>query len=186
MSKKILYDKKTWLSITLICLSFSILSVFLPVITYKHPDGMKQNFNVFGFMQPEALDNILHKYTGKATLNIGEEQIPIFAVIAILAIVAAFAGVITMSAQRPNRWQFVLALVGLIGTLLPAVLLYVLVISSINHFPGIFILGAYPIITPIAMGICIYMVTRKHKLTQEEMAADRIAAQFIRTMGDLE
>ena len=185
MDKRILFNRKLWLSITLVCLIFSIISLFFPILTYIYPTGKSQSFNIFKFLKPDELGKVLSQYTGSFALAIEKQDIPFFAAIALFSIVAAFAGVITMSAQRPNFWQFVMAMTGLIGTLIPSVLLFIVVISSINYFPGNFKFGAYPIITPFAMGICMYMVTRKHKLTQEEIQAEKIAAQYLYTMGDL-
>lgn len=185
MDKRIILNKKLWLSITLVCLLFSVISLFLPVLTYIYPTGNSQAFNLFKFLNPDELGKVLSQYTGSFALAIEKQDIPVLATIAVLAIVAAFAGVITMSAQRPNHWQFVMAMAGLIGTLIPSVLLFIVVISSINYFPGSFKFGTYPVITPVAMSICIYMVTCKHKLTQEEIQAEKIAEQYLHSMGDL-
>lgn len=185
MEKRILMNRKLWLSITLVCLGFSIISLLFPILTYIHPTGKTQVFNIFGFLRPDELGKVLSQYTGSVALSIEQQDIPFFAVIAVLSIVAAFAGVITMSVQRPRFWQFIMAMTGLIGTLIPSVLLFIVVISSINYFPGNFKFGSYPIITPFTMSLCIYMVTRKHKLTQVEIQAEKIAAQYLHTMGDL-
>ncbi len=179
-------NRKLWLSVTLVCLLFSVGSLFLPILTYVYPNGSVQAFNLFRFLDPAELGRVLSQYTGTVALAIEEGDIPFFAVAALLAIVAAFAGVITMSAQRPNTWQFVMAMFGLIGTLIPSVLLFVVVLSSYNYFPGTFQFGAYPVVTPLSMGICMYMVTRKHRLTKEEIRAEELAAQYLRAPGDLE
>lgn len=186
MDKRILFNKKMWLAITLVCLFFSVISLIFPVLTYVYPSGRSQSFNDFKFLNPEELGNILSQYTGSFALAIEEQDIPVFATIAVFSIVAAFIGVITMSTQRPNFWQFVLTMAGLIGTLIPSVLLFIVVVSSINYFPGSFKFGAYPVLTPISMGICIYMVTRKRKLTKEEIEAEKKAAQHFCALGDLE
>lgn len=186
MDKSFLFNKKTWLTITLMCLFLSVISLVFPILTYVYPSGRSQPFNLFKFLNPEELGDVLSQYTGSFALAIEEQDIPVFATIGVLSIVAAFVGVITLSIQRPNLWQFVLAMAGLIGTLIPSVLLFVVVISSIDYFPGSFKFGAYPVVTPISMGICIYMVTRKRKLTQEEIEAEKKAARYLRSLGDLE
>lgn len=186
MDKRILFNKKMWLTITLVCLFFSVISLVFPVLTYVYPSGRSQSFNLFKFLNPEELGNVLSQYTGSFALAIEEQDIPLFGTIAVFSIVAAFIGVITMSTQRPNFWQFVLTLAGLIGTLIPSILLFIVVISSINYFPGNFKFGAYPIITPVSMSICIYMVTYKHKLTQEEIQAEKAAEKYLHSMGDLQ
>lgn len=186
MDKRFLFDKKMWLTVTLMCLFFSVVSLVFPVLTYVHPSGKSQVFNLFKFLNPKELGYILNQYTGSFALAIEEQDIPVFATVAVLSIVAAFVGVITMSTQRPNFWQFILTMAGLIGTLIPSVLLFIVVISSIDYFPGSFKFGAYPVITPVSMGICIHMVTRKRKLTREEIEAEGNATQYLHTLGDLE
>ena len=105
-----------WLLPVLTCIIASVASVFLPVLTYIYPNGKKVSFNLFGFTGPSKdLLDILASYYGPYEMYIDKIWITILAVLAVLAIVAAFIGVITMSLQRPNTWQFVLALVGIIA-----------------------------------------------------------------------
>lgn len=177
--------RSTWLGITLSCLSLSILSMFLPVLTYVQPDGTEQAFNIVRVMQQDELAQILGQYTGSFVLEIDKSVLSLLAVIALLAVAAAFAGVITMSAQRPNNSQFVLAVVGLVGTMIPSILIFAAVILSKSYFPGSFHFGAYPVITPITMGICIYMVGRKHRYTKAELEAQRRAAEQLHALTEL-
>ena len=46
-------------------------------------------------------------------------------------------------------------------------------------------LGAYILITPLAMIIACMVVTQRHKLTEEERAIQKQAEMFIRPAGDL-
>ena len=177
--------RSTWLMLTLMCLVLSVASMFVPVLTYPFQNGNSIAFNVLNFLEPKELFQILADYTGSFVVEFQENLVTFLAVIAIMAIIAAFLGVITMSVQRPNYWQFILAIVGLIGTLIPSLLIYLAVILSIRYFPGTFTLGVYPIITPVAMGVCIFMVTRKHKRTQAQIEAEKRAAQYWHTGGDL-
>lgn len=176
----------TWLLPVLIMLVASVASMFLPVLTYAYPTGDLERFNVISFVQPpDSLMWILGDYSGSFVIDVNETVIVIAAIVAVLAIIAAFTGVITMSLQRQNTWQFVLALVGIIGTALPSVLIFLAVLLSKNYFPGTFRLGVYPIITPIAMVLCMITVTRKHKRTQAELQAMEKAKGLIRPGGDL-
>lgn len=174
-----------WLLPVLTCITASVASIFLPVLTYKYPNGQSVSFNIFGFVEPVKLSRILSTYYGSFVVNIDQTVVTILAVAAVLAIIAAFTGVITMSMQRPNTWQFVLALVGIIGTAIPSVLVFLAVILSKNYFPGTFSCGVYPIITPIAMVMCMITVTKKHKRTQAELRAAEKAKGLIRPGGDL-
>ena len=175
-----------WLLPVLTCIVASITSVFLPVLTYIYPNGRKVAFNLFGFTEPsQDLLDILASYNGPYEMYIPEIWLTILAVLAVLAIIAAFVGVITMSLQRPNTWQFVLALVGIIGTAIPAIIVIIAAPVSQQFLPGIFRFGVYPIITPIAMVMCMITVTKKHKRTQAELRAAEKAKGLIRPGGDL-
>lgn len=174
-----------WLLPVLTCLVASVASIFLPVLSYKYPNGQSVGFNVFGFIEPVELSEILRTYTGPFEMAIDQVVATILAIAAVFAIIAAFIGVITMSLQRPNTWQFVLALIGIIGTAIPSVLVFLAVILSKNFFPGTFSFGVYPIITPIAMVLCMITVTKKHQKTQAELRAAEKAKGLIRRGGDL-
>lgn len=174
-----------WLLPVLTCLVASVVSVFLPILTYEYPNGHSSSFNLFGFLNPDEFSDILLTYSGDFSLDIDPVVAAILAVAAVLSIIAAFTGVITMSRQRPNTWQFVLALMGIIGTAIPSLLIFLAVILSNNYFPGTFRFGVYPIITPIAMVLCMITVTRKHRKTQAELRAAEQAKGLIRRGGDL-
>lgn len=173
-----------WLLPVLICLIASVASVFLPVLTYEHPTGEEVSLNIFSFIEPVELSEILSTYSG-TFVKVDSIVAVILAIAAVLAIVAAFVGVVTMSLQHPNTWQFVLALIGIIGTAIPSVLVFLVVILSKNYFPGNFRFGVYPVITPIAMVLCMITVTKKHKKTQAEIRAAEKAKGLIRRGGDL-
>lgn len=175
-----------WLLPVLTCIIASVASVFLPVLTYIYPNGQKVSFNLFSFTEPSKdLLDILASYNGPYEMYIDKIWLTILAVLAVLAIVAAFIGVITMSLQRPNTWQFVLALVGIIGTAIPAIIVIIAAPVSQQYLPGTFQFGVYPIITPIAMVMCMITVTKKHKRTQAELRAAEKAKGLIRPGGDL-
>ena len=90
-----------------------------------------------------------------------------------------------MSRQRPNKGSFVLSLVGIIGTAIPSIIVMIAAPVSRQYLPGFFQVGVYPIITPIAMALCIVTVTRKHKKTQAEIQAAEKAKGLLRPGGDL-
>ena len=175
-----------WLLPVLTCIVASVASVFLPVLTYIYPNGQTVAFNLFSFTEPsQDLLDILASYNGPYEMYIDKIWLTILAVLAVLAIIAAFIGVITMSLQRPNTWQFVLALVGIIGTAIPAIIVIIAAPVSQQFLPGTFQFGVYPIITPIAMVMCMITVTKKHKRTQAELRAAEKAKGLIRPGGDL-
>lgn len=175
-----------WLLPVLTCIVASVASVFLPVLTYIYPNGRKAEFNLIDFTeQSQELLDILASYSGPFDMYIDKIWLTILSVLAVLSIIAAFVGVITMSLQRPNTWQFVLALVGIIGTAIPAIIVMIAAPISQQYLPGIFRFGVYPIITPIAMVLCMITVTQKHKRTQAELRAAEKAKGLIYPGGDL-
>lgn len=175
-----------WLMPVLTCLIVSILSLFLPVLTYLYPNGKKTSFNILSFIQKsDEFVQILYSYNGPFQIKVGTVWLVILAVLAALAIVAAFVGVVTMSRQRPNKGSFVLSLVGIIGTAIPSIIVMIAAPVSRQYLPGFFQVGVYPIITPIAMALCIVTVTRKHKKTQAEIQAAEKAKGLLRPGGDL-
>ncbi|MBQ8381905.1 MAG: hypothetical protein IJX47_01735 [Clostridia bacterium] len=169
------------------CLVLSVASLFLPILTYQFPfSDEKLSFNIISFAEPAPeLTEVLATYTGPMHLHIDAVVSTILAAVAALAIVAAFVGVITMSMQRHNTWQFILALVGIIGTMIPSILIIAAVILSGQYFPGDFRLGAYPIITPITMILCLITVTGLHRRSRAEREAMKAAEGLIRRGGNL-
>lgn len=179
-------NRLRWLLPALICVAASVASLFLPVLTYLYPKGRRESFNVLSFAEPSReLTDILSDYSGPFRIEVDKSWSTVLAVLAVLAILAAFIGVITMSRQRPNTWQFVLALVGIIGTAIPALLVIVAAPISQRYLPGTFRFGLYPIITPIAMIVCLIMVTHRHRVVRKEMRAAEKARGLIFRGGDL-
>ncbi len=187
-------DNVKWLMPVLACIVASVLSLFLPVLVYETdcpcchrcPGTYSASFNIISFAaQSLELQDILADYSGPLHMNIDRVWLTLLAILAVLAIVAALVGVCTMSLQRPNKWQFIMALGGIIGTAIPAFIVLLAVVLSQEYFPGTFRCGVYPIVTPVAMVMCMLTVTKKHKRTQEEILAAERAKDLIRPGGDL-
>ena len=174
-----------WMLPLLTCLVVSVASLFLPVLRYKYPSGHITNLNILDFIKPEELNGILNTYSGALVIEIPRVVVTILAVCAALSIIVAFAGVITMSRQRPNTWQFIMTLAGMVGTAVPSVLILLAVVLSVSFFPGSFRPGVYSIVTPVTMALCMVTVTKKHKKTQAELRAEERAKGLIRPGGDL-
>ena len=177
-----------WLLPTLACLLLSVATLFLPILTYVYPGGEKALFNLLAFAAPsEDLVDILATYTGPYSMDISERVLTVLAALAVLAILAAFAGVITMSMQRPNTWQFIMALFGIVGTAIPALIVIVAAPVSRQYFPGTFRFGAYPIVTPIAMIACFLQVNwRRRQVMRWKKSDEAVKSGLIRRGGDLD
>ena len=64
--------RSMWLTLTLMCLVLSVASMFVPVLTYTFGNGTSTAFNVLGFLEPEALFEILADYTGSYVVDVEE------------------------------------------------------------------------------------------------------------------
>ncbi len=174
-----------WLIPVLICLVVSVMTLFLPIFTYTCGDTVIDFDIRFIIEKPHWLRIVLSSYSGPFVMDISPQWAIPLIVMAVGAIIAAFVGVITMSSQRPNTWQFILALVGIVGTMIPSVLVFLMTILSKNYFTGSFSPGVYPILTPITMVLCLITVTRRHKRTRAEFQAIERAKHLMRPAGDL-
>lgn len=177
--------KNLWMHLVLACISFSVISLLLPVLVYTYPNGREIALNAVDIASSQELTAILADYSGPFSMNISPVVATILAFMAVLAIVVAFVGVITMSLQRPNTRQFYLTLAGIIGTAIPSFLIFITVIVSRNYLPGDFRCGIYPLATPVTMFFCMITVTRKHKRSMAVLQAQERAKGLIRPGGDL-
>ena len=59
------------------------------------------------------------------------------------------------------------------------------VILSADYFPGTLSCGLSPIITPIAMAVCIRVVIRRRNKVLEQLSAEMQAQGLIQPAGDL-
>ena len=183
--------KSLWLYISLGAIALSILSLFLPVFSYRaYGSAETVGYNLPRLLNvSRLLDEVFFDYIGETFHNLSDGAVValvvLFAVIGVAAIVLALVGLISMSKQKESAWPFRLALIGLIGTAIPSVALLVLFLVSASDFLGEMYLGAYIIITPLAMILACVTVVSRHRLTREEARLQQEAAAFIRPAGDL-
>lgn len=183
-------NKKTWFNIAIGYVCFSIISLFLPIITYIPADfyiDTKIKFSIVDLIGgSEVVDYLLtDQYYGPVIFRITGTTVAILAVIVILSVICAVVGLITLRAQRPNTWQFVLTIIGLVGTALPSLILIVCVIGFGQYYPGTIGIGIAPIITPIAMILCIAVVIRRKNRVAEELRKEMEQQGMIYRAGDL-
>ena len=70
------------------------------------------------------------------------------------------------------------------GTAVPSLALLVLFIVSQNQYAGNLTLGAYMIVTPIAMVLACLAVTERHRISQADANIRRMAQLCIQPAGD--
>ena len=195
--------KNTWMYISFSALFLSVVSLFLPIITYKNSNGKTYSYNVFRlFRGSDFIRNVLSDDNGAFMRNgknpilkyftslTAEDFLPSFLTIlitavAVLAIVISIIGIFSMSKQYESNWPFTLTLIGLIGTAIPAVVLLIIYLISKKYFNEAISVGAYVFITPLAMIAAIITVTNRHRLSLQERRIQEEARRYLIPAGDL-
>ena len=161
----------------------SVISMFLSVVSYTPPGAEKTKYALQDLIGgTEFYEEVLSEYTGPLTLKIGTWALTLLCIVAVVSVLAAAAGVILLSRQKPTRWPYIMTLIGMIGTAIPSLLIFAAVLLSLRYFPGKIGLGFYPVITPIAMGLCLWIVVSERRRV---MRALRNRSPYIHIAGDL-
>lgn len=185
---------KNWMLISIGALALSLLSLFLPVIRYtaNYADdaGVEYEFNIVKLLDGESfIEQVLGEYRGSFLYGMSETTantiIVLLCAVGVAAIVLSYVGLKSMAKQYESAWPFRLTLAGIICTVIPAAVILVAVLMSGDEFYGTMRVGVYSCITPIAMLISCITVTKRHKLTQEELRIQKAASAYIRPAGDL-
>ena len=160
--------------------------MFAPIIVFVDDYRKQFTYNIIDFLiYKQFAQKVMANYTGEWFRNIEDSRIIVLAIIGIVAILFAVIGIFSMSLQRRNRWPFVMALLGLIGTAIPSLTIIAAVFASKQYFNGTIWCGIYPLLTPVAMIICLITVTWKRKRTIDEIKAAKQAEGLIHPAGDL-
>lgn len=169
--------RKWWLYASVGGMALSLITLFLPIVQYSSISNDHYSYNLISFIADADgfLNQTLVEYTGKFMGNATDAQINalivLISLIGLAALVLSTVGILTLSWQKPNTWPFVLALLGLIFTAIPALSLLIMYALSSRFFMGELSIGAYAIVTPIAMVCAMIAVTYKHRANREERAA---------------
>ena len=183
-------NKKTWFYVAISCVAVSVLSLFLSVVSYTTTGGTsglkKSSYSIIDLIfGTEFRKEVLAQYTGPVLWKMGGATVSILALVAVGALLCAVIGLITLRKQRPNRWNFVLTFIGVVGTAFPSFLIILAVFLSKKYFVGTVSCGISPIITPIAMVICMLAVMRRKNAVAEQARREAEAAGLIWKAGDL-
>lgn len=177
--------ENTWLWIALLWIGISVFSMFIGVVSYTTPDGVKTTYALQDLIGGESFSKeVLYQYTGGFKVRIGTWALTLLCILAVGAILSALLGILIMSKQKPVRWPFVMTVLGVVGTAIPALLILVATVVSASSFPGRIAPGFYPIVTPIAVLLCLFLVIKERKRIAKANAVVRANA-FIRPGGDL-
>lgn len=196
--------KKTWMYIAVAAIVLSVVSLFLPVITYQNSNGNVYSFSLVDIITKgsDFIDYVLMDNDGSFAAKVNtpvlssllymssDETLPklliaIIGIIGVGAIAASALGIRSMSKQYESAWPFRLTITGLILNAIPAVAIIILTLISRNYFTNDIKLGAYVFFTPLAMIAAIITVTNRHRITLEEKQIQEEAKQYLRPAGDL-
>ena len=177
--------KWAWLVTASGTLVISVVSLFLPILTYRTISGTVYRYNLLGLLEGDDFTNtVLAGYTGPVYWRINDMWVTLLTVISVASLVCAIVGLVTLRQQRPNTKQFWLTIIGLIGTCLPAFLVLIAVPLYRDGFPGTLSYGIYPVIAPIATLISVLAVYRRKNKVQEELRKELEAQGKIRKADD--
>ena len=168
-------------------LVISILSAFTTIVGYTNSSGTHRSFSLVDLLSDaEGFGSfVFDEYMGKAYAQYQPWQI--FALIALgtAAIACAFVGLKRLSKQTDNRTSFVLTIIGLVGTMAPSVIIFICIVSLKGNYMGTISCGIYPVMSPVAMVICIFAVTRMRRRNIEYRKKLKEAEGLIFKGGDL-
>lgn len=175
-----------WFYLAIGCVAASLLSMFLPIITYKQ-GNLKFNFNIIDLVGGNSDFDyyVLECYEGPVVWKITSAITSVLAIIAIVALICAIVGIVTLRAQRPNTKQFVITLAGLVGILIPSFVIIIIVLVYGRFYDGTLSLGIAPIIAPIALGTSMGAVVRRKNKVAEELRKELEEKGLIWRAGDL-
>lgn len=175
------------LIVAVLWIAVSVISLFIGVISYEPPGGVRTNYTLLNLLDGNRFTKeVLCEYTGSFRISIGTWTLTLLSVLAITAILAALIGVIVLSKQRPTRWPYIMTILGCVGTAIPSILIFAAVMLSRSYFPGNIRCGFYPIVTPIAMAICLWLVVQERRRKRKAKIDLSNAADLLRPGGDLE
>lgn len=179
-------ENTKWFYVAISCVGISVLSLFTSIISYTAIDGAVYHYSILGLLQGNKFsDTVLTQYYGPVLWNMVGSTITVLSLIFIASLICAVVGLMTLRAQKPNKLNFRLTIVGLLGTSFPSFLVILAVILSGNYFNGSIMCGISPIITPVAMAFCIRVVIRRRNKVMEQLQAEIKEKGLIWSAGDL-
>lgn len=168
-------------------LVIAILSAFTTIVEYTNSFGVHRTFSLIDFLTDAQGfgEFVFNEYMGKAYWVYNSAQL--FALIALgaAAVVCALVGLSRLSKQTDNKLSFVLTILGLVGTMAPSLFIFVCIVALKDSYLGTISCGIYPVVSPIAMVVCIIAATQMHRKNVEYRRKLKEADGLIYRGGDL-
>ena len=183
--KKLKEDKLVALAYS--SLVVAILSAFSTIVSYTNKNGVSRTFDLLDFLY-EAKEFgafVLREYKG--TIYVQYQPFQLFLLIGLgaAAVACAFVGLLRLSKQTDNRLSFVLTLLGLLGTMAPSLTIFICIVALKDQYIGNITCGVYPVVSPLAMVVCIVAATRMRRRNLDARKKLEAAEGLIFRGGDL-
>lgn len=165
----------------------AILSAFTTIVGYTNSKGEHRTFSIIDFMKDAKGfgDFVFDEFTGKVYVMYQPWQMFVLICLGIAAIGFAFVGLLKLSKQKDNRVSYVLTIIGLLATMAPSVIIFIEIVALKNDYLGKISCGIYPIVSPIAMIICIIAASKMRRRNIEYRKRLKEAEGLIFKGGDL-
>lgn len=168
-------------------LAVAILSAFTTIVGYTNSSGVHRSFSLIDFLSDaQGFGSfVFNEYRGKVFVQYEPWQLFVLIALGAAAIVCSFMGLKKLSKQTDNETSFALTIMGLIGTMAPSVIIFILIVALKDNYMGTISCGIYPIVSPIAMIVCLYATTQMRKRNIEYRKKLKEAEGLIFRGGDL-
>lgn len=168
-------------------LAIAIVSAFTTIVAYTNRLGVHRAFSLIDFLtDARGFGNfVFNEYTGKTVWTYNASQLFLLIALGAAAVVCAFVGLMRLSKQTDNRLSFALTLFGLIGTMAPSLAIFICIVALKDHYLGTISCGIYPIVSPVAMLVCITAATQMRRRNIEYRKKLKEAEGLIFRGGDL-
>ncbi|SDZ95503.1 hypothetical protein SAMN05216349_10317 [Oribacterium sp. KHPX15] len=185
MSKKIKGDKLTIVAYT--GLVIAVLSAFTTIVGYTNRDGVHRTFTIIDFLKDANGFGsfVFNEYTGKGLVVFAPWQLYVLIALGTVAIICSFIGLMKLSKQTDNRASYALTILGLIGTMAPSVVLFIEIFMLKSKYLGEISCGIYPIVSPIAMIVCIAAAVKMRRRNNQFRKKFKEAEGLIYRGGNL-
>lgn len=185
---KVTADKEGWFKLSLAGVLVSLASLFTPIFIFAADSGETYFYNICHIVNGSNgfFENMVYNYFGPVIWESNMTSIACLAILSVAALACAIIGLVTLRVQRPNTINFILTILGLIGILIPSLIVYAVVLMQKDYYLGHIYLGAAPIISPIAVFMSIGAVIRRRNKVQEMINEELQRRGLIWEAGDLE
>lgn len=180
----------SWFYLALGGIVLSVITLFMPILIFMKAGhvGVLYTFNIMDFIRYNRdLDTAL-RLSGSAPYKflVSGTMRTILGIIAVLSLVLAVTGLFTLRRQRSNKLQLAMTVAGLIGIMIPCLVLVFIVFVNGSYYNGKLSLGPAPIVIPLAMIVSILAVTRRRNRSLEKIQRELMDKGIMSEGGDLE